>query len=139
HSPEALAEFVKALGIDKSYYWIHDYFSLCENYTLTRRDLTFCNAPPATSQSCRTCPYGLERTQHQLRMGRFFDVLAPAVIAPSEAALNTWRNASGHPSDSAEIVLPHVEFMGEMVKGKKPAQKLGAKDPIRIGHLGYDK
>ncbi|MHC2107098.1 glycosyltransferase family protein [Methylobacterium sp. CM6246] len=74
----------------KIYYWVHDYFTACEKFTLLRNDLTFCSAPPLASGSCRICVYGKAREIHEARIKSFFEEVNPIVVAPSKTALENW-------------------------------------------------
>lgn len=138
HSVEALLSMAAALRIEHSYFWLHDYFSLCESYTLLRNDLAFCSAPKSTSQACFVCTHGASRSVHQQRIATLFSKLRPTVVAPSQAALTTWGNNQLKRYTSGKIVLPHCELLPTPQKRKRRAKRLTSEAPLRVGFLGYD-
>lgn len=136
HSPEAICGLATALQVERTYFWLHDFSSLCESFTLMRNDLSFCHAPPLDSQSCRLCAYGAGRQAHVARVAAMFAKLKPVVISPSQAALDVWRGRSFELSTSDEIVIPHCEIVPSRKKAAAGGPDLS---PLRIGYLGYDK
>lgn len=140
HSAEALLSLAKALKIEHSYFWLHDYFSLCESYTLLRNDLAFCAAPKQSSQACFVCSHGASRSIHQERVASLFSKLRPTLVAPSRAALTTWGNNPLRRHISGRIVLPHCELVpvAQKQKGRTKGSVTEASDPLRVGFLGYD-
>ncbi len=103
HHPESLAAAFAGLATD---YWVHDFFALCENPALARSGLEFCGAPPVTSTACRVCSFGAARERHVTRVADFLDATAASVVAPSEAAADTWAALTGRDRSSMAVV-PH--------------------------------
>lgn len=140
HSTEALLSVAKALRIEHSYFWLHDYFSLCESYTLLRNDLAFCAAPKNSSQACFVCSHGASRFVHQQRIAGLFSKLRPTLVAPSRAALTTWGDNPLRRHISGRVVLPHCELIpaAQKHRGRSKRGLPEADHPLRVGFLGYD-
>lgn len=133
HVPELALEMVSAAGRARPMVWVHDFFTLCPNFTLLKNDAVFCGAPPVNSGTCATCTYGAERKQHAERMRVFFQESQPIVFAPSEAALDFWRSHCD--LACAEVaVLPHVRMI--LAPSSSPNTARTAEIPLRIAHLG---
>lgn len=91
HSPEQIARLVRASGNTHCWFWLHDFFTLCPSSALQRNNVSFCGAPPQTSNACRLCMYGDERLVHTDRIAAFFDSLSVRVIAPSDFVARYWK------------------------------------------------
>lgn len=131
HVPEWLATLPAAADA-RPIVWIHDFFTLCPGFTLLRNDVTFCGAPPARSAACTICVYGDERQDHIARMQAFFEVVDPAVLAPSAVALDFWRSRRLHPHAGTAVVPPARLTMDKDVE---PIAMSGDA-PLRVAHLG---
>lgn len=132
HSPEQVADLVRATGSNRCRMWMHDFFTLCPSYALQRNNVTFCGAPPMMSNACRLCLYGDERITHRKRIADFFAGLSVQVIAPSQFTADFWSERSGLVPTSLTV----VEHM--MIDWKSRLRKLRAKDgPITIAFVGY--
>lgn len=137
HSPEAIVEFSAMIQPRETIYWIHDFFSLCPQFTLLRNDVTFCGAPPPGSAACRVCVYGAERRGHLSRIERLFAHLSPTVLAPSKSALDLFLERGRFLYSRAQV-LPHGRFVFERetsVEHPKPS-RVGQSRPYRIAFLG---
>ncbi|MRX52185.1 hypothetical protein GI374_17625 [Paracoccus sp. S-4012] len=131
HSPEQIAELVQATGKASCYFWAHDFFALCPNYVLQRNNVSFCGAPPSTSNACRLCLYGAERVDHLARMTAFFDRLEVHVLAPSQFAADFWSTYGG-PSAASLSVLPHAEIDWQAVERAPEEER-----KISVAFVGY--
>ncbi len=132
HVPEALAELVIALAVDQPVFWVHDFASLCSNYSLLRNDIKFCHAPTADSAACRICSYGDSRVDYLRRMAVFFDKVRPFVLAPSAYALNFWISHTTM-SHRGSAVVPPAKLV---LCGKREAYS-SVERRLRIAYLGY--
>jgi hypothetical protein len=130
HAPEAL-EPLAEIATHGTIVWIHDYFTLCSNFSLLRNDVRFCGAPRATSEACCICVYGVDRAEHGRRIRRFFEAAQPLVLAPSETALEVWRSGSDLPCRSA-----HVQPLARLVLASEPLATGEPARPLRVAHLG---
>jgi len=130
HSPEALAALT-AIAAHGTIAWIHDYFTLCANYTLLRNDVRFCGAPPPNSGACGVCAYGADRAEHMARVRRFFDAARPLVLAPSETALEIWRSHGDLPHRDAGVQPP-----ARLVLADDPLPAVEPDRELRVAHLG---
>ncbi len=131
HSMPALRALQRASGSTEDHFWLHDYSSVCAGYNLLRNDVAFCGAPPADSMACRVCVYGKGRAKHLAAVRELFAAIPFHVVAPSAAALDTWK-AAGLPHRSA-IVHAHCRLLAE------PALAAARDGPIRVALLGYAK
>jgi glycosyltransferase involved in cell wall biosynthesis len=126
---QAVEKLVVSFAPRKTIFWVHDFFHLCVNPYLLRNDVTFCAAPPVDSNACAICVYGEERIDFLRQMKRLFDVVRPILIAPSESALNFWRDRGGFSVRECHVVpLGWMEF---------DAPELSLVNfPLRIAFLG---
>lgn len=90
-----LDRLLGAVGDAPKYFWIHDYYSVCEGYNLLRNDRAFCNAPPVDSNSCMVCKYGAARPPHLANFKRFFDRWNFEFLVPSQRAAEVWLREHG--------------------------------------------
>lgn len=134
HSPELLAEINSRGNFQSFYYWIHDYFSLCESYTLQRNGLDYCGAPDIISNACRVCRYGDARAVHLKRIQTLFRLAEVHVISPSSVAAALFNTKSALPWSSFNII-PHIDLdLLEVSAGSKKNQTSGV---VKIGYLGH--
>ena len=132
HAPEVLLALAEA-ATERTIVWLHDYLTLCPNQNLLRNDIRFCGAPPVGSGACGICVYGTERIGHMARLRAFFEVVQPLVLAPSEAALDFWRDKSDFPYRKAGVQsLARLVFAPEPpgLPFDTPTR------PLRVAHLG---
>ena len=129
HRTSTVAALAAALEPRHSFFWVHDYASLCAGYNLLRNDATYCGAPPPASMACRICVYGEERRDYLDRVGTLFDTVAFDILAPSAAALSVWRAGSSLAHRSARVHANAVLRAGEVA----PAQD----GPIRVAFVGF--
>ncbi len=74
-------------------FWLDDFSALCAGGRLLRNDVAFCGAPGAESDACRVCVHGERRAAHLADVRRLFGAGGFAVVAPSGAAGEVWREA----------------------------------------------
>ncbi|OCJ54236.1 hypothetical protein A6U92_23220 [Agrobacterium rubi] len=110
HRLETVEAIIHASGADTCYYWIHDYFGACTNFTLQRNSVKFCGAPELSSNSCSICRYGEYRVTHVFKMRRLFEQIKMVAIAPSEVALENFNKYARLPLAGFKIV-PHQIFV----------------------------
>ena len=133
-------EFIEGLYLSakpiQSFFWIHDFFSICPGYTLLRNDVSFCNAPPLDAAGCAICVYGEERHAHSTRMRRLFDRVPFAVVAPSRCALDLWRKGANLKHATASV---HEHCLITWRERDPPARpwKGCQGEPLRIAYLGF--
>jgi hypothetical protein len=130
HRTETLAALATAFAPQRSFFWIHDYASLCSGYNLLRNDAAFCRAPAEDSMACRICVYGEDRAAYRRRIRALFGAVAFDVLAPSAAALAVWhRGADGLPHRSARVHANAVL--------RPTALEQAADGPIRVAFVGF--
>ena len=98
-----IARVRRALNSPDTYFWLHDYSSLCAGFNLLRNDVEFCNAPPPDSMACRVCICGPGRADHLAEMRHIFEECHPTVLAPSQLALDLWRARTDLPCRDARV------------------------------------
>ncbi|MDP3749235.1 MAG: hypothetical protein Q8Q88_19540 [Phenylobacterium sp.] len=130
HAAQDVLDIVGATGLSRGFFWIHDFASLCDGFHLMRNDVADCGAPPPESNACSICVYGpLRRRQIEVHE-RLFDALSLTAVAPSQAALDTWRAGWSFPTE-AQLVLPHARLV------ERAAPKATTGDgPLRVAYLG---
>ncbi|MFC4442571.1 hypothetical protein [Caulobacter henricii] len=133
HSIPAITAILKAAGLRKGFFWIHDFASVCSNYALLRNDVVFCGAPPPESQACGICVYGERRQIHLAEHGDFFRAFELTAVAPSEAALALWRKTYPRAAKAVRV-LPHAVL--EPRSAARPAKARAKSAPLRVGFLG---
>ena len=106
HSPEAIMKSIEFLRPSVALWWIHDYSVHCQNYRLTRNEVSWCGDPAPDSQSCQLCSYGLVRGQHVDRVRSLIDGADWVFAAPSEVAAE--QSVNGYTSlPRRPLVIPH--------------------------------
>ena len=91
------------LKISKTFFWIHDYFSLCPSSHFLRNNITYCHGPNPQSQACAICIYGEKRDTHLEEVADLFEALPIHVLAPSQHALNLWQTKNSFKYLSAQV------------------------------------
>jgi hypothetical protein len=132
HRAHEVAAIVGAAGLTGGYFWIHDFAALCAGFHLMRDNVVDCGAPPPDSGACRICVYGPYRGRHIDEHARLFDRLDLTVVAPSQSALDTWRNGGG-PAARAYLVHPHARLSP---RAAAAAAAVEADGPVRLAFLG---
>jgi hypothetical protein len=134
HNVESLTEILKALRLERGYFWIHDYASVCAGLQLLRNDVQFCGAPPPQSTTCEICIYGERRHTQLSDHADFFREFSLTVVAPSQTALETWKNGTDLVARDGERVHPHCTLVP--VGETRHARRAGH-TPLRVAFLGY--
>ena len=131
HVPELLARLPTAAD-EKPIVWLHDFFTLCPNFTLMRNDTAFCDGPPLGSAACMVCAAGADRRDQAPRIRAFFETVRPAVLAPSSSALELWQRRGGYPHAECTVV-PLAQLTMAAQHDPVPAA-INAR--LRVAHLG---
>ncbi|KAK0341875.1 hypothetical protein LTR94_024619 [Friedmanniomyces endolithicus] len=132
HNVVAITALIGSLKPARTWFWIHDYASLCAGFTLMRNDVQFCSAPELGSAACQVCSYQDLRAVQSQAHSDFMDALKPTVVAPSAAALKVWKNGGGTTAKEP-VILPHGELVALRGVNHKRVPKARA---IRVGFLG---
>ncbi|MFL5284775.1 MAG: FkbM family methyltransferase, partial [Rhodopila sp.] len=131
HRPDLLGKLATTVTA-RPIKWVHDFFTLCPKFTLMRNDIKFCGAPSAGSAACTVCMFGDDRRDHLPRMGAFFEIVRPMVLAPSAVALDFWKSRGGYLHTGSKVVPP---ARLTMTTSGSPTS-ISASRPLRIAHLG---
>lgn len=120
----------------RSFYWLHDYSSLCAGYNLLRNDVAFCHVPPPESLVCRVCVYGEGRRTHLQGIARIFAACRFTVLSPSASALELWRAATTLPYLDA-MVRPHWTLKAAVPGPGMSLVTRGPDAPVTLAYVGY--
>jgi len=131
HHVEDVIELLAAARLSAGFYWIHDFTSVCAGVHLLRNDVADCGAPPADSPACGICIYGPYRQGHLDAHHRLFQALDLTVVAPSQAALDTWRLGPAYPA-KAMRVHPHARLVARAAAASEPEER-----SLRFAYLGF--
>ena len=124
-------DVLAAAGARRGLFWTHDFAGLCAGYHLMRDEARDCGAPPAGSAACRICVFGPGRDLHLSAHRRLFEALDLTLVAPSQAALDTWNAAPDAPRAQRQVVHPHARLAptGRQAGGDPEA-------PLKVAFLG---
>lgn len=124
-------DVLAAAGARRGLFWIHDFAGLCAGYHLMRDEARDCGAPSAGSAACRICVFGPGRDLHLSAHRRLFETLDLTLVAPSQAALDTWNAAPDAPQARRQVVHPHARLTptGRRAGGQPDA-------PLKVAFLG---
>lgn len=138
HSVRGLARIQSALQPMRSFFWLHDYVSLCAGFQLLRNDVEFCDAPDAQSEGCHICIYGAVRQANEQRLRFLFEHCDFTVVSPSEGTREIWLKRSSLPHKGV-LVAEHaqlVETTDRLDTGNPP--EVGTeRRPVRVAYVGY--
>lgn len=126
---DIIEEILKIVAEKPIYYWIHDFFSICPNYTLLRNDIEFCHAPSPDTNACQICVYGTIRPRHFQAFKKLFLEYPIEVIAPSDFALKFWREKFLD-FNGPSRVEPHAEI-------KWTQRFQNNEKPLKVAFVGY--
>lgn len=130
HAVEDVLAILAAAHLRAGFFWIHDFASLCDGHHLMRNDVADCGAPAPDSPACSICVYGDLRLRQIADHERVFEVLDLVAVAPSQTALDTWRQGWSFRT-AGEQVAPHASLTP---RGK--ALDPGAAGPFRFAFPG---
>ncbi|HUO55410.1 MAG TPA: hypothetical protein VMU18_11745, partial [Rhodoblastus sp.] len=119
-SASAFEALLKSFRPEASYYWAHDFSSVCAGVNLLRNGVEYCHAPPPDSTACAVCVYGAARWHNAALLKRMFELADFALVAPSATALDQWRRASPLPA-RAFHVQPHCDL--DYSQGRRRPQR----------------
>lgn len=147
HAPEVVSALHKALRPTGSYFWLHDFFSLCTGHNLLRNQIAFCGAPPQGSPACTVCVYGPARDPQLVRLQRLFEDVSFVAVSPSEHTAGLWRQRSSLPIKGVKVHPHcHIEVEGRRISSAEaevdPTEPEDGDDaprgnPIRVAYLGH--
>ena len=113
------------------HFWLHDFFSICLNYVLLRNDREYCHAPDPQSNACTLCYYGSVRLLHYQAFSNLIQRYLIRAIAPSEFALELWRQKFPVFNGEGQVVPNASLEWGERLQESVENQ------PLRIAFVGY--
>ncbi len=89
----ALKNVISAAHPEHLFFYVHDYYAICPQYTLLRNKQEFCNAPHMESNACSICVFKEKREIHLPLVLKLFHTFPFIAIAPSKSSLNLWKRA----------------------------------------------
>ena len=108
----ALTEIIERIHTDHVFFYIHDFYTLCQNYTLLRDGKNYCNVHGKNEKDCKTCKFFDDNQYHIEEIKEFFKCHENVIaVAPSDAALNIWLAAYPFMKERA-ICIYHQKFLG---------------------------
>jgi glycosyltransferase involved in cell wall biosynthesis len=134
HTIEGVIALAGMLSPELSYYWLHDYFSICPGYNLLRNGVDYCHAPESSSPACGICVYGEARSVHLTGLERLFTEVGFDVISPSRFALDLWEEKSSLPYRGKKVIT-HRELIPDSCR--KGGVEVCLDRPLRVAYLGY--
>jgi len=126
-----IAKILELAGDLPINFWLHDFFSICPNYTLLRNDREYCHAPDPQSNACQLCLYGSIRPLHYQAFNDLFQRFPIRAVAPSEFALELWREKFPVVTSEGQVVPNARLEWGER------SQSIKEDRPLRIAFVGY--
>jgi len=133
----AFEVLLRSFDPQESYYWVHDFSSVCPGINLLRNGVEYCHAPPEDSTACAICVYGAARSRNTALLERMFERADFTVVAPSAAALNLWRRAS-RLSCRDLVAKPHcaLDYSCGEFRRARPASEVGSSRAVRAAFAG---
>lgn len=101
--------------------YLHDYYTICWNYTLLKNGETYCGPGKMCPKKCYDCRF-YDRSKHRVNqietlLNKYIDRIL--VISPSEATKNIWLNS--YPQFKEQIiVIYHQREIGKYQDGLEP-------------------
>jgi hypothetical protein len=135
HNPEAIGDALLNSQLDRAFFWLHDYFTVCPSPSLTYDELSFCGAPSPQTSRCTTCNAGASRHDHMIRMATFFEKVHPTLLSPSTFAqqvLSAAQRSSGLSWPELNVItVPHGEITWTGARSKHDEFR-----PLTVAFLG---
>lgn len=128
----AAAVEIFAKRFKNTFFYAHDYYSLCSEYRLLRNNLEPCDAPPVDSVSCRSCAHGDTRERHVAQFVYLFDAVKPTFLHPSKCTRSVFE--SGMQTRYKHQVVAHL--LTSSKKAARPVSAAKSRPKIRIAFCG---
>jgi len=132
HAPSALIGIWKALQPHHSFWWLHDFSTVCEGFHLLRNKVKYCKGTGVNSLSCRVCAYGATRERHVARIHALFEQIPFRMLAPSASALEIWRGSCDLPYLDAGVHAHSALENPTPIPNNTPLDA-----PMRVAFIGY--
>jgi hypothetical protein len=129
----AIIQLIQRLKPVNSFFWIHDFYTVCPNHTLLRNDKEYCHAPSFESNSCLNCRYGAMRIKHQPQVYELLSTIKFTFLAASKFTIDNWVNS--YPQFSRDVsVIPLLNLVNARAAN---IERSARKDKIRIAYVGF--
>jgi hypothetical protein len=133
HNVEQVMTIIEAVGARAGHFWIHDFGPLYNNYKLMRNDVEYAGMPKPGTRAWQLCEYARADFSHRDECAPLFEKFDINLIAPSQSALNIWKEAETLIPKSS-IVIEHCSLHE---RERAPVQAHGKDTPLKIGYLGH--
>jgi hypothetical protein len=116
-------------------FFIHDYYTVCQQHNLMKNAEYFCGGGPAeTCLEKYDCSYAKFRPKHYRTFSMFLATGHFEFIVPSESAATVWLKS--YPEYATSIrVVPHLVVRDTPVEHTEPREEWSKK--IKIAYIGY--
>ena len=115
--------------------YLHDYYTLCQNYNLLKNDEHYCGGKGLTPGNCNDCRYYNSSKVYSEKLfdllNRFKDRLL--FISPSETTKEIFLAFHPEYADKTEVI-PHLKLVGSSRSNIEPVKE---DEPVNIAFLGY--
>ena len=115
--------------------YLHDYYTLCQNYNLMKNDEQYCGGKGLAPQNCNDCRYYHSSKKYSEELfellNRYKDRLL--FVSPSETTKEIFLAFHPEYADKT-VVIPHLKLTGSSRSNIKLVKE---DEPVNIAFLGY--
>lgn len=113
-------------------FYIHDYYTICENYNLMKNDQEYCGADGISEQKCQDCRYFASAKVQETRIRNFLKRFSGRIefIAPSECAKKIWCESFPEYEQQVRVIW-HQRLEGRYIQRDGDIHK-----KLRIAYVG---
>ncbi len=123
------------INFKKTYFFVHDYYSLCHESHLLRNNIEPCDGPSFSSTTCSVCIHKTGRDIHLLQFEKLFEALKPILIFPSKTTEIIFQNADPKYNLVSRQIAPlKIIKIKRDINNKVPMKESISK--IKIAFLG---
>lgn len=110
---------------------LHDFFTVCAQYTLLRNGRSFCGAPAIGSNACQICEFSGHRQKQLPLLQELIQKHKLKALAPSTVTANIWKR---YYPDTELTLVPHLLLQADK---NKPGESRDPSRKLRIAFLGH--
>ena len=114
--------------------YLHDYYTLCRNYTLMKNDEQYCGGKGLTPQICNDCRYYHSSVKYTEELFDLLNIYKDRLlfVSPSEITKDIFLNFHPEYADKT-VVIPHLKLTGNSTN----IEPVKEDEPVKIAFLGY--
>lgn len=128
---EELSKLLDALQGVTLFYYIHDYYAICNQYNLMRNGTQFCGIFNRNESDCSGCAYFKKKYESDKIRKFFRHYSTMKIVAPSDAAKSIWVKA--YPDTEENVIVIYHQKLLESYTGNK--QSIGDRK-INVAYVG---